>query len=473
MGEQLQAEEERVALFISHATPEDNPFAIWLGAKLAVMGYEVWADVLHLRGGDDWQRKLEVTLRNRTRKVLLVANSISVDKQGVRNEIQIATTVARAINDNEFIIPLRLAPFDAPFLIAHAQYIDFEKSWARGLAELLETLEEVYKIPRQACASNTMFREIQLIHAKAVVDQPEPLISNWVEITHLPSVIRLYDFKAGISLGQAQARMKDAPWPLVPYRRGFLSFTPLFDLQDHFGPHLSLQMLAEHQLDTFLDEGWKQQGIEHWDAKRQFSSLARQALEKLFRGRGLKGFALSDQQTAWWGPVEAVPPRKIRFCWEGMSGLRQIQGISVKRKMNWHFGISVAARTSPILHVRVMGRLIFTTDGHVPFEDQARMHRLRRSFAKTWRNARWRDMQLAFLYWLAEGKTEFVVPTSSVDNLILRLPPITWMSLVSMPAEAEAEEFDDDDPSEEEEDVDEFEVFGVEDSTTDLSDEDV
>jgi hypothetical protein len=49
---------ERQALFISHATPEDNAFTIWLGAKLAAAGYEVWADVLRLRGGDDWQRKL-------------------------------------------------------------------------------------------------------------------------------------------------------------------------------------------------------------------------------------------------------------------------------------------------------------------------------------------------------------------------------------------------------------------------------
>jgi TIR domain len=55
---------ERQALFISHASPEDNAFTIWLGAKLAAAGYEVWADVLRLTGGDDWQRKLEDALRS-------------------------------------------------------------------------------------------------------------------------------------------------------------------------------------------------------------------------------------------------------------------------------------------------------------------------------------------------------------------------------------------------------------------------
>ena len=49
----------RQALFISHASPEDNAFTLWLGAKLAALGYEVFADVLRLKGGDDWERVLE------------------------------------------------------------------------------------------------------------------------------------------------------------------------------------------------------------------------------------------------------------------------------------------------------------------------------------------------------------------------------------------------------------------------------
>lgn len=40
--------ENRTAIFIGHANPEDNEFAIWLGAHLSAAGYEVWADVLNL-----------------------------------------------------------------------------------------------------------------------------------------------------------------------------------------------------------------------------------------------------------------------------------------------------------------------------------------------------------------------------------------------------------------------------------------
>ena len=49
----------RDAIFISHANPEDNAFTVWLGSRLTAAGYEVWADVLRLRGGQDWQRLLE------------------------------------------------------------------------------------------------------------------------------------------------------------------------------------------------------------------------------------------------------------------------------------------------------------------------------------------------------------------------------------------------------------------------------
>lgn len=443
--------EPREAIFISHAAPEDNAFTIWLGAKLSAMGYEVWADVLRLKGGEDWQRKLENALRHRACKMLLVANPRAVEKQGVRNEIQIATEVARKIGDNAFIIPLRMEPFEAPFLIAHAQYIDFAHGWARGLTELLETLGETYRVPHNAGDGDAIWREIQLIHGKTLVSRPERLISNWLPIDQLPNKIRYYEFKGQVSDRQAQSRMAGAPWPLKPFRRGFLAFARIHDLQDHFGPNLPIKRKAERLVAGFLDDGWSKLGIERRDARNHFSDMARQAFEKLFAARGLRPYGLSGVQTAWWPPANVAPATKISFRWGDIAGLRQIQGVSVKRQMNWHFGVSVAARSAPVRHVRIVSRLIFTEDGNKPFDDPARMHRLRRSFAKTWRNARWRDMLLAFLHWLAGGRNSLAVPVSSEETIILGLPPISWQVPVSLPIEEEIPEPDDDDPSDDDE----------------------
>lgn len=447
---------ERSALFISHAAPEDNAFTLWLGAKLAAMGYEVWADVLRLRGGDDWQRKLEHALRHRSRKVLLVANPRAVDKQGVRNEIQIASDVARKIGDTEFIMPLRLAPFEAPFLIAHSQYIDFQRGWAAGLAELLETLDQTYHVPRSDTDGSEIWREIQLLHARSVIAKPERLVSNWLAIEQLPQNVRYFDFRGGPER-LAQARMKDSPWPLVPFRRGFLTFAHYHDLQEHFGGGLLLKLEGERSTHWFLEEGWEKLGIARWDARNKFSDLARQAFEALFKSKGLMGYQLSGWQQAWWPPIDVAPTTKVAFRWGDLAGLRQIQGHSSKRQMNWHFGVSVAARTAPFRHVRILSRLIFTDDGRKPFDDAAKMHQLRRSFAKTWRNPRWRDMLLAFLSWLAGGAPNITVPVSSNEGLLLKLPPVTWMAPVSIHTDADPAEDDDGDPSDDDE-IDEFDA---------------
>lgn len=454
-------DEPRQAIFISHASPEQNVFTLWLGAKLAAMGYEVWADVLRLKGGDDWQRKLEDALRNRAAKVLLVADAVSVEKQGVRNEIQIASDIARRIDDKEFIIPLRLGAFDAPFLIAHAQYIDFENTWAEGLGELLETLETSYHLPRNAGRDSGTWREVHLIHARRVQHQPEPLLSNWLLMKQLPKVIRHFRFPDGVPQSAIERSIEGVPWPVVPFEQGFLTFAHQHDLQDHFGSLLPLRAAGSCPLDAFLDKGWAERSIEPWDARNRFADLARRAMERFFRERRLVPYQMSGTQVAWWAPADVAPVNQVSFQMGQWSGSRQIQGYSAKRRVHWHFGVSVAARSGPVRHVRVISRIIFGADGQTAFDDPKKMHRLRRSFAKGWRNARWRDMLLAFLQWLSDGRSNLPISVSSDEALILALPPAQWTSKVSIPLAGDDQEPDEDDPGIEE-DIDDYEFDEIE-----------
>ena len=48
-------------------------------------GLEVFADIMRLKGGNDWERILEDAIRNKAGKFLLVTTPVAVDKQGVRN----------------------------------------------------------------------------------------------------------------------------------------------------------------------------------------------------------------------------------------------------------------------------------------------------------------------------------------------------------------------------------------------------
>lgn len=227
---QIMQSQIRHVVFISHASPEDNAFTLWLGAKLTALGYEVFADVLRLRGGDDWERILEAAIREKAAKILLVGTPHGVQKQGVRNEVTIATQTAKKIGDPQFIVPLRLAPFDPPLQVAHAQYIDFSKSWAQGLSELLALLDEL-RISRAGGAANTvLWQSVQLKDARAVTATPERLVSNWLAVESLPARVFFYDFKGGISIGKAQKAIQSSSVPLAGFNpalfrpRHYISF---------------------------------------------------------------------------------------------------------------------------------------------------------------------------------------------------------------------------------------------------------
>ena len=223
----------RQALFISHASPEDNPFTLWLGAKLTALGYEVFADLLRLKGGDDWERILETAIREKAAKFLLVATPHGVQKQGVRNEVAIATETAKRIKDNAFIVPLRLAPFDAPLQIAHAQYIDFSKDWAQGLNDLLALLLEA-AIPKSGDKVNAeLWQGVQLKDARTISNTSERLVSNWLPIEAIPERMIFYDFKGGISVGAAQKAIKESPIPLVAFGSMGMMRRPLAGTRRH------------------------------------------------------------------------------------------------------------------------------------------------------------------------------------------------------------------------------------------------
>lgn len=451
-------ESGRNSIFISHANPQDNAFALWLGSRLAAAGYIVWADVLRLRGGHDWQRRLEHALREEAVKMLLVGTPEAVDKQGVRNEVQIAHSIGKRLDDPEYIIPLKLRKFDAPFLIAHSQYIDFEESWASGLAELLVTLDEEYTLPPTVKSSNNSIRNwvaVQLRHQRVVHDEPEELVSNWVSIKSMPRVISYLDFRSGIQIQLAKERIRTAPWPIASFRRGFISFCKPEDLESHFGPDLPLVLVGTIDLDRFLAGDWPDERVTRRDALSLFSSLARQAIERAFIQRGLKYVEMSNGERAWFGAIGDIPLAQIPFTWgDNLYGRRQITGFSKKRNIHWHYGVSARVSLFPHPHFRIISRVVFSEDGKKPLDSTKRMHNLRRSFTRSWRNARWRDMLLAFLYWFAKGEQRVSVPLGGSSALVLSLPTEKFQLPVSIGSDAnlyeegeESDALDIDDPS--------------------------
>jgi len=438
----MMNETERTAIFISHATPEDNHFVRWLGAKLTAMGYEVWADVMRLHGGIDWSRELEGALRNRAVKMLLVCTPSGLDKQGVRNEIEIAANLAGQLQDNSFIIPLRLEAYDAPFRIAQAQYIDFKTSWARGLAEVIELLQDK-GIPRGIPGPMQTWLEAQADGADRLLARPEPLVSNWLQVSHQPERIQYIESRVGASLDRFQQRQLHA-WPAVPHRAGVVSFArPNGD--GDMGVNLPGQEAGSILTSEFLASGWSEQGIDAFQARRIYADLGAQAFDLFCRRRGLTGFLGSGSRLSWWGDIKTAPAGQVKFDWSYRRGSRQVVGQSGKRGVHWHYALNAQLRTSPLSHIRVSPRLVFSENGVDAIDDAKRTHTLRRSFAKGWRNARWRDMLCAYLWWLSEGKAELLLSVGEGAHLAVSVPPMQFSCPVSVNEGAELPP-DEDDP---------------------------
>ena len=435
----------RQALFISHATPQQNAFARWLGAKLAAMGFEVWADIMRLRGGADWSRRVEEALNERTIKLLVVASPTSMAADGVRDEIEIGARLRKELKDEEFIIPLRLEDYHPHIRIAHAQYIDFKASWAAGLTELVQLLTDTHRVPRAAGLPLEDWLLFQTEGATRLVSEKERLESNWLRLESTPNNIFYCEPPSGFPLEQFQNRTLHS-WPMVPVANGVISFAEPGE-DGLLAPHLPARRVAFIDVDTFLERGWKQlgTGISEHDARRQFSDLGNQAFERYLQSKGLTAFEGANKRLSWWGGIGTVPTTKVKFAWAGYKGSRQIIGQSQKRGVHWHYAVNGALRTAPVRHLRIYARLVFSENGQDAITKTKRVHRLRRSLAKGWRNARWRDMLLAFLWWLSGGKQQLLVPVSQTRYLQLGLPPISLTSPVTV-AHAGVAPPDDDDP---------------------------
>lgn len=444
-GQMSEAQEpKRTALFISHATPEDNHFVRWLGAKLTAMGYEVWADVMRLRGGSDWARELENALRQKAVKMLLVCTRNGVEKQGVRNEIEIGVGLSRKLEDPAFIIPLRLEPYEAPFRIAHAQYIDFKASWATGLAELSELLQE-NAIPRGTSGPMQTWLETHSDGADKLVARGEPLLSNWLRVASVPKAVHYIESAVGAPLEQFQKRSLHY-WPVVPYRAGVLSFA-VPDAQGLMRPDLPGKAVASISSADFLDGGWPEIGIDVHTARRMFSDLGSQAFDLFCEDRGLTGHIGSGGKVGWWGDIKTAPTNMVRFDWGFRRGIRQIVGQSSKRGIHWHYALNAQLRTYPLWHFRLSPRLVFSENGLDAISDPKRSHTLRRSFAKGWRNARWRDMLCAYLWWLGEGKAQLLLPVGEGETIFVTIPPMPFSCPVTvLEGNDVAGDEDDDDP---------------------------
>ena len=142
---------ERDTIFISHSTPQDNEFSIWIASRLELLGYKVWVDKNGLLGGERFWPTIQKAI-DRSIKILFVyskniLNSDGVLKPGIENELEYGKSIAIQNGLSDFIIPLHIddSQYHLAIGMPNINHIPFTDNWAVGLKQLLRKLEKEFK----------------------------------------------------------------------------------------------------------------------------------------------------------------------------------------------------------------------------------------------------------------------------------------------------------------------------------------
>jgi hypothetical protein len=428
----------RDTIFISHATPDDNDFVRWLGARLTGHGFKVWADLFGLKGGTPFWSTIEEALRHHAIKVIFVVSRKSVDpaRTGVRNELSVADSLKKSLQDSDFIIPVRIddTPFgDLPIQIHQLNAIDFTRGWGAKLIELLDTLEtaDVPKFHNDRRADFESWRSSMVRTAATVEVSPERIVSNWVPIKSLPAYVNFFE-----SDGPEDVlfdALKAAGIPYRPFYRLAVSLTDFAVVQAEIPATINVKARARVPFDDFLVG--KAQGVTaplRDDARNFVTYLLRAQIEEYLVKRGLKRHETSSGE-AFYFPSGLVLNNKVTYlAASGRKTNKNVVGRSERNLVNWHLAMKVNVVLGHTSFVRFKPYICFSEDGQRAIADPKRTSAIRRRFCKNWWNKQWRQLQQAFCAFLAQDDAEVVIDFGD-NQLVLEASLLELVAARRMP----------------------------------------
>ncbi|MFA4893321.1 toll/interleukin-1 receptor domain-containing protein [Brevundimonas sp.] len=401
----------RDVIFISKGTPNDDEFVLWIAPRLEAAGYKVFADILCLDAGDRWRKILTSTLQNRAAKMLLCCNDVTLNKDGVQEEIGIASDLVRELSDPNFIIPLRLERYKKVFGIGELQWVDFSDRWADGLARLLETLEK----QRAPCnpdrpAISQHWEQYRKRASIEVKNEPETLTSNWLRIVEGPTFVRYFKASGVVSREALRNAVKKFGFPAEVFNQGFFTFANSLDVHEHFGGTGKFTLAFETGVMEFVQEGLiEDYGLYRREASNLVMSMLRMAWNNKCKALGLLEYKWS--KASGFHATKDIAPVGKKFNWGRQGDKRSSMLRNIAKGHVWQYGVSAQPAFWPYPHLKLKARVLFAEEANgeagPAIDDKKKQHRLRRRVCKGWRNKQWHGRQMAMLE-LMSGESAFI-----------------------------------------------------------------
>jgi hypothetical protein len=415
----------RDTLFISHATPEDNDFAIWLASRLEMLGYKTWVDKKHLLGGEKLWSTIQNVIKNDAIKLLIVysRNILTKDgnlKDGIEKEFTYAESIASQENMKDFIIPLHIDNSQYNDFIGsnRLNHISFEQNWAIGLKQLLKKLEKD-NIPQMIDIRESSFSEWyenEYVSNCSIIPKKELFYSSWWEIASMPQRFYMYQFD---NLTQAIAiRNININIPINLQSNVLSTFDNNLNFiierdgeQFHIVPKATYSFSINEILCGFESSNFPK----HKDAENHFKRLLYCTITELFLQKQRKKVKLANNKFAFF-LSKNNEKKQIHFSYPS-SSIKRLKRISIWGEFEqigfWHYAISPQVVLFPIIGFSLKSHIVFTTDGVQLITDDKKVHSYRRRKGKRYFNEGWRDWFVAFLQGLKDINDEIKIKISS------------------------------------------------------------
>lgn len=431
----------RNKIFISHANPEDNDQARWLGLQLMTLGYEVWCDVFNLKGGEKFWKEIENEIRNNTCKFLYVLTKYSNQREGCLDELAIAEAVEKTIDDNRFIIALHFDPDltydELNIRLKRKIDLNFKIDWQQGFKGLLGVF---YEKPVVQVSQDPDFNFIRdfwnkvFLNGRKPIEREETYSSNWFQIMEYPKYLFIHNFKGMIPKGFNWNQM---PFPTCGFKRYTASFAPASDFiriiqgTKQYDPENSRMYIVENILSGQFEDSF----VTHRALLNIINFLLRTGFINTLKAKGLTPYEMSG---------------KTAFCFmtdqnnEKLSPYGQLVG-KLKEK-NWHFAISGFPDLSHNVFV-VKSHILLSENGAIVDSKKVQQSGRRRQGTHWW-NKHWKQKLLSIVSLLADENSILQIGVGPNQFVNLKSQPVSFRSMISYIDPDETKEALDDFPEE-------------------------
>lgn len=424
-------------IFISHATPEDNEFTIWLASRLELLGYKVWIDKKELLGGEVFWGDIEDAIKNKAVKVLLVYSESISDKKnagqvkpGIQKELDLAAEVVKNNPElKDFLILLHIdkSPYNLFTGSQDLNQIPFNNNWAEGLELLLKKFQKD-SVPLANPERGNSFSEWYLEHyivKNPIVEKKELYYTNWWSVEKLPEQFYIFRFANREQAKTIHSVNKDTLATLSANCITSFEKNLIFEVL-HENEKIAIEPTETYEIkiSSLLLDYTKENFPTKRDAENYFKKLLKRALHLVFRNRGLRWYELANENLAYYHTTESLPSSKVSFSFPYRPAKTKPKKKNLYGKYltigKWHFAVSLKPILSPFLGFNIKSHIVFTTDGINTLEDKDLIHSYRRKKGKRMFNEEWRDLLLAFISSFKDRNGKISLRVSATEKIVMK-----------------------------------------------------